>query len=306
MRRIIFALLCIFCFSSIAQAGGLFSDAISKKNNFCLSTPDEYKVSKDKNGGPFDYRIEKNKNSLLMVTPFWGSAGSLEDLRSSVNDRGKNLLDSAEEKSISLIELKKGKEILGFYYLITDKNYKPGEFKYLRQGAYWIDNGLVSFTFLNNEKETKEFDVILAILRSAKFEENVNYVSPFKKISISQGDLKNKVVFGGNLYVKTYQIYLYINKPSLYDGIIPKLSDIDVQSIVDGEDKGSVIYLKYNKGAAKAYKFLSGVFFGEGKPGSEEHPEEMFRNDDTIVILSYSTDSNLKKEIKKLIKQKMN
>lgn len=305
MRETTIAVLFILLFFSISHAGEVHTEALSKKSNFLISLPDEYKIEKAQGSPSVTYEIRKDKNSLLMITPYPGESVPLDRLQANVARQGSGLLKNSEEEKLSLVDFKQGEQTSGYYYVLTDKEPKPGEYKYLHQGAFLIENGLIYFTFLSNEKKSKEFKTILTLLNNIQLQSNPNYLSPFSNLVISQEELGEKVKIGNELYLKTYQIFLYIKDPAIYDSLIPKLENIEIQSIEKGEDKGSIIYLKYNEQIKKAYSFLSGLFYGEATPGSEEHPEEMFHNNDTIIILSYPPESALKKKLMKIIKQKI-
>ncbi len=305
MRKILFIFLCILLSPSFSQADDIFTEGLSKKLNISLSIPDGYRINKDENRSSPTYEIRGSKDSILMVSPYPGVKGNLDNLQNKIKNDGSELLKNSEEKKLTLITMKKDEERVGFYYTLTDKNPKSGDYKYLTQGSYLIDNGLIYFTFLNNDKESNEFQNILSILNSIKLENNENYISPFGELIITQNDLNKKVVIGNDLYLSTFQIKVYLNDPTIYDRIIPKLEDIEVQSIEDGGDKGSIIYLRYSNRTKEAYSFLSGVFYGGATPGGKEHPEEMFYNDDTIIILSYPRKSKLKIQIKEIIERKL-
>jgi hypothetical protein len=64
-------------------------------------------------------------------------------------------------------ELKSGASVIGYYYTVTDKAPKPGEFKLMTQGMFGLVDLRVSFTILTNEGQEGTVKEALAMLSSA-------------------------------------------------------------------------------------------------------------------------------------------
>ncbi|HEX7220323.1 MAG TPA: hypothetical protein VF280_14020 [Burkholderiales bacterium] len=55
----------------------------------------------------------------------------------------------------------------GYYFSATDREPKPGEFKYLTQGMLLVGDVVVGFSILTNDAQEKVRDQALAMLKSA-------------------------------------------------------------------------------------------------------------------------------------------
>lgn len=87
-------------------------------------------------------------------------------IQSLMEQRGKELLLTAEETELNLQGLR-GPLSWGYYFSLTDKAPKPGEFKYLTQGTLGLGDLLITFTILTNEKEAEVIREARAMLRKA-------------------------------------------------------------------------------------------------------------------------------------------
>ncbi len=62
----------------------------------------------------------------------------------------------------------KGSNSFGYYFTLTDRAPKAGEFKYMTQGALRVGNLMVVFTVLTNDGQSKTVDDALSMMQSAK------------------------------------------------------------------------------------------------------------------------------------------
>ncbi len=90
-----------------------------------------------------------------------------EEVRANVEQSAQNMLPQAVEKTFKIEELK-GKEIMGYYFTLTDKAPKPGEWKYMTQGMAKLQSLLIFFTILDNRPDAPERTVALDMLRQAR------------------------------------------------------------------------------------------------------------------------------------------
>jgi hypothetical protein len=106
-----------------------------------------------------------------LITPLWQAIpqpgfSSAENIRAFLEQQGRKALASAVETRLILEELR-AQSGVGYYYSLTDRAPKPGEFTYLTQGALGVGDLLISFTLLHREKEPPERQAVLEMLRSA-------------------------------------------------------------------------------------------------------------------------------------------
>jgi hypothetical protein len=95
-----------------------------------------------------------------------GSADTAIQMRLNVQQAADKVKPSALEQYLAVEELK-GASAPGYYFSATDREPKPGEFKYLSQGMLLVGDVVVSFSILTNDAQEKVTDQALAMLKSA-------------------------------------------------------------------------------------------------------------------------------------------
>ena len=94
------------------------------------------------------------------------SADTAIGMRQSVQDAADKVKPNAVEPILTA-EALTGAPGPGFYFSATDREPKPGEFKYLTQGMLLVGDVVVSFGILTNDGQEKVKDEALAMLKSA-------------------------------------------------------------------------------------------------------------------------------------------
>ena len=87
-------------------------------------------------------------------------------MRDSVQQAADKVKPSAVEPYLPVEELV-GAPGPGYYFSATDREPKPGEFKYLTQGMLLVGDVIVSFGILTNDGQEKAKEQALAMLKSA-------------------------------------------------------------------------------------------------------------------------------------------
>ena len=104
----------------------------------------------------------------IMITPIWAANKDIpvpsdRDIRSSVEQSLEGIRGQAVESSIPVRELKR-EGVRGYYFSVTDRAPKPGEFKFMTQGAVASGSLIITFTVLSNDGTGKvEKDAITMI-----------------------------------------------------------------------------------------------------------------------------------------------
>ena len=107
----------------------------------------------------------------VVVTPIarqkpGASADTAIQMRHNVQQAADKVKPSALEPYLAVDELK-GAPGPGYYFSATDREPKPGEFKYLTQGMLLVGDVVVSFGILTDDGQEKVRDRALAMLKSA-------------------------------------------------------------------------------------------------------------------------------------------
>jgi len=114
-------------------------------------------------GNDFDIYVTAvwlDAEKLRNITPDW--------LRKDVQGEAEKLLPRAVEKVAKLHELR-GTQCIGFYYALTDRESKPGEYKYMTQGIFLTGELLTTFTALHRDMESPDVPKALEGLAAATY-----------------------------------------------------------------------------------------------------------------------------------------
>lgn len=87
-------------------------------------------------------------------------------MRHSVQQAADKIKPSAVEEYLAVEQLL-GAPRPGYYFSATDRDPKPGEFKYLTQGMLLVGDVVISFSILTNDGQQKAKDEALAVLKRA-------------------------------------------------------------------------------------------------------------------------------------------
>ena len=87
-------------------------------------------------------------------------------MRASVQQAADKVKPGAMEQYLPVEQLA-GAAGPGYYFSATDREPKPGEFKYLTQGMLLVGDVVLSFSILTNDAQEKVRDQALAMLKSA-------------------------------------------------------------------------------------------------------------------------------------------
>ncbi len=94
-----------------------------------------------------------------------------EIAKKQVEQLGSQLLPGAVEDRLDIREIK-ARYSTGYYYSLTDKAPKPGEWKYLVQGRVGVGVYLLHFTVLTNSANAKEISESLEMFRVADYKKD--------------------------------------------------------------------------------------------------------------------------------------
>lgn len=104
----------------------------------------------------------------VLISPWRPPAKTAPDkLREIVERQGQGALVQAVEKTLVLEDLK-GPEALGYFYSLTDKAPKPGEYEYLTQGMATVGELVLTFTILTRSRQAPERGAALEMLKTAR------------------------------------------------------------------------------------------------------------------------------------------
>ena len=115
-------------------------------------------------GKSFDAQL-----TVVWVNPANPAKATAESIRANTERTGNSLLFQASEKTLILKELR-GKQSIGTYYTLTDREPGPGEFKYITQGSMLTGEALSAFTILSSSPSSSEVKQLLNMLAEATYQ----------------------------------------------------------------------------------------------------------------------------------------
>ena len=137
--------------------------------------PDGWKQERQPDRLPtLSLKPESGDKLQVLVSVLIRSDGAIapadpESLRRLVGSGAQNALSQAVEKSLPLQEFR-DVHVQGLYFSATDRAPKPGEFKYMTQGAAAIQGMPVTFTILSNSRPQAAVDSAVRMLKTARRE----------------------------------------------------------------------------------------------------------------------------------------
>ena len=119
-------------------------------------------VFKPSNGNDFEALISVSYDNA-------GNPGfnSPEAVRTLIEKDSQKILPKAVETKIVLKEIR-GPDNIGYFYSLTDKAPKPGEFLYATRGGMITGNLLLTVTILHRVKESESLKEVLLMIRQAR------------------------------------------------------------------------------------------------------------------------------------------
>jgi len=161
--------------TAIAAAGEKKAFALPDKSTLELVIPagwkDELKANPGSTPATINLGPRDGASFQVSLTPIarqrpGGSVDTAIKMRQSVQQAADKVKPSAVEQYLPVEELT-GAPAPGYYFSATDREPKPGEYKYLTQGMLLVGDVVVSFSVLTNDGQEKVRDEALAMLRSA-------------------------------------------------------------------------------------------------------------------------------------------
>lgn len=178
LRTLLMILLLALGGSALAQEKnfGFRSYDLAKRGTLQLSVPriwnDQLEPAKKK-GAPAAIILtsDTGKDFNLRITPLWSTLATPED---DINTMRRAMAAAAEDaKTVSVesdvaLQSLEGTAGSGYYFSVTDRAPKPGEFKFMTQGMLQVGKLVLGFTILSNEGAEPSVAQALTVLKTAR------------------------------------------------------------------------------------------------------------------------------------------
>jgi hypothetical protein len=175
MRYLSWLLVSFAAAAAVAADGEKKAFALPDKSSLELAIPGGWKDELKPNAGSASATIVLTPRDgapfQVLVTPVarqraGASAATAIKMRASVQQAADKAKPGAVEPYLPVEELA-GAPAPGYYFAATDREPKPGEYKYLTQGMLLVGDVVVSFGILTNDGQENVRDHALAMLKSA-------------------------------------------------------------------------------------------------------------------------------------------
>lgn len=166
----------LFVASVVSSFGGCVLSAAAPPRTYNLTSTEAVRLSLPRGWGEtvtnslikpivtVRFSPEKGNDFAVLIT--FGLPQGKGDLRAEAEEAaGKSIRRSEEGKAD--IRVLKGKQTRGYYFSLTDKAPKPGEWKYLTQGVFRIGDFVGAFSILSNDPALKVKQRGLEMVRGA-------------------------------------------------------------------------------------------------------------------------------------------
>jgi hypothetical protein len=164
------------CTAALAQSAPQKRYALPERGALQMNVPagwkDEVQSPQQKDLPPtISFSPVQGQPFAVLVTPIWRARADIpEPTRETILKQVQGLIEGtrsqAVEKDVKPLEIK-GASGPGYYYSVTDRAPKPGEFKHMTQGMVKAGELLVTFTILTNDGQQDVAQAALAMLRGA-------------------------------------------------------------------------------------------------------------------------------------------
>lgn len=178
LRLIFFSMLCLFVGNVVSAAENSVDRGYTLPGHgkLLLHVPTGWDDEVRKHPGDFPPTIYlsgfEGSPFVVMITPLWPSHHSASEFGTpkSVHDIVARAAQAAAPESVEgklNIVTMGGGQGPGYYFDATDRAPKPGDFKYMTQGAVGVGVLVCTFTVLTNDEKSVVKDKVLTMLSRA-------------------------------------------------------------------------------------------------------------------------------------------
>ena len=158
-----------------AERSEVRSFAIPQHGKLMLNVPSSWKQGAGDPVGIFPtitFSPDKGDAFVVLITPIWNAKkdqnfNKSEKVKSMIDGDLRGMLPSAIEKDVNIREFK-GVYGSGYYFLLTDKAPKPGEYTYATRAWVGVGDLLLSVTILSQSRNSEGITSTIMALKGAK------------------------------------------------------------------------------------------------------------------------------------------
>lgn len=245
----------------------------------------------------FTVAIEhKDKNSIAMVThiPYPAHGPGLSGVKGIVEEAGNYMLKNSVEEKLILQKIDRG-FLKGYYFTLTDKEEntdkeeKPGEYKYIKQGAVTNNQFYLTFTILYNDPHDPSEEA-LGIISSMK-------PSKRKPVNIFPLIIREDEIpagFKGGRHFVEGKPRCFSKQPTFYYSVISNDKKLNIalkpdfkyyQSFYDTKGHlASLLFMQFAN-PQRGIPFVKRLIWGDKMKPTKRHPERIFAKNNVLMVL---------------------
>ena len=144
----------------------------------------------------------------------------------------------------------------------------------------------------------KKLSIFLAVALLATIKLNGQNIDDLK---LSENEIPNGYYLTDNNNCITMQADMFYDNPKLFEGIIGKVKNKDVQNFDSEKDKGCIMYFEFENDFIRE-DFIRSYVWGDKKP-TKEHPEQFYSKGKFLIIFSFHKNSLIAEKSKEKIKK---
>lgn len=114
-------------------------------------------------------------------------------------------------------------------------------------------------------------------------------------IKLRKNEIPKNYEFTNKLFTYSIQVRMFYDEPHLFGSSLSNISK-QYQSIVGKKERGSILYFKFDKDFSNSDRErVKSNFYGPERRLSAHHPEEIYINNNILIIWAFRPNSEIKK-----------
>ena len=115
-----------------------------------------------------------------------------------------------------------------------------------------------------------------------------------EKMKLSELEIPKDYKLTEESRCKSIQASIFFKNPEMYEMIYGKIKSKEVQNFENETDSGSILYLEFEE-KFESISFVKGLIWGKSDKPTSKNPEEIYVENNILIIWSFNKESELKK-----------
>ena len=115
-----------------------------------------------------------------------------------------------------------------------------------------------------------------------------------EKMKLSELEIPKDYKLTEDDQCKSIQASIFFKNPNMYEMIYGKIKSKEVQNFENATDSGSILYLEFEE-KFESVSFVNSLIWGKSDKPTSKNPEEIYVENNILIIWSFNKESELKK-----------